>query len=830
MGNHVELTAASAGREVDVPASKLVPTEVSSSSDRNVSAQARKLRTRLRVNNLCCELEAGLIKERLESLEGVDEVRVNVIGRTTFVTHTSTTSAGALADELNKAHLGASVAGGKTAEAAQDKEEAYRDALAWVGALSVVVVYLVGVAGSYICEGPRRRAYEIVTTVAACLGASRVFVEALESVVYRRALDVHCLMALAFAGAVIAGEITEAGAVVAAFLVSDRIQAWSFRLIRRNLRDAAARSTDGLGVDTVMRLRQADKEETGRSDEIVPLDLLVMGDVVAARTGERIPVDGIVVSGRAAVDWSALTGEAVPVEAYVGASVSAGGLVANGYLAIRATATGSASTAQRLRDLVAQAQAEASPTQLLVNWFAAFLAPSALALALLVFAVPVVLGGQPVVWLNNALVLVVVACPCALVLATPVATAAAIVSAADRSLIIKSSAALEALCTVDVVALDKTGTLTQGLCRVVDVKPLGVFDNVGDQGQTMEDATAALNLAAALETKSAHPLAAAIVNYATGCTTKYVSNLEMSGDGGKDFVRLPDDDVKRVKTVAGAGVQGIVAGTQVVVGNSDFCGVEDTEANVLAQSLPGATVVFVAIDGAPRLALFVVDPLRAEASSALASIHARHYANVAILTGDRPGPAAAVADTLLATTGFRPEVLADLKPDDKLAWVQGAQQQGRHVLMVGDGINDAAALAAATVGVAMGSVGTALAVEAADVAVLSDNLCRIPDAIDLARFTRKVILQNIVLALVLRVAVIVLFVVFTGGARLWMAVVADLATFLVVLVNGLRPLRFYVGSHTDSDNSGKEGPSVEASRGRGSVGRTASEKTPLLPV
>ena len=870
-----------------------------------VESSSRKRKTRLRLANLCCELEVKLVKKRLLPMEGVEDVKVNVIGRMAIVTHDDRLDGGDLATELNKAHLGATVASASGASETIDDESFWDKE--WLASIVVVLMYLVGVIGTSVTSN---ESYEVILIAAASLGAVPIAIQAFVKLLTGH-VDVNCLMLLAFVGAMAVGEYVEAGGVVAAFIVANRIQHTCLDKVRLSLRDAAARSTDGLATDQATLVHYHDvvgKKKKRKEETLVALSEVKPGDVVAVRPGERIPVDGIVAAGDAAVDVSALTGESVPVAVKTGCHVMAGALVANGFLEVETEKAAEESSTARLRNLVADAQASASPTQLLVDDVASYFAPVAIVTAFLVFLIPVLFfGGSLREWLMNAAVLLVVACPCALVLAAPAPAASAFAAAAERKAIIKSADALEALATVDLVALDKTGTLTQGHCRVIGVRALGKedydvdendhriiktahvcvdchvvavpvegahcggcrpcpdcqvvavpaelarcdvcqeqrrqgesshvcpecnvvavpeeasrcpsceaarrFEETGNDDEPSEEEEEeeeedrvkdALRLAASLETRSTHPLATAIVGRVLKCVTAY--------DDGTD--EKLSESVKKFKVVPGGGVTGYVDDQFVAIGNANFCGMSASRVAEFEAIHPGATHIFVAIDDEPRLALAITDPVRPEAVDAL---NALLPYDIAMLTGDQPGPAAFVAAQLPNLL----EVQASLKPDDKLKWVHEKQQGGRHVLMVGDGINDAPALKLATVGAAMSASGTVMALEAADLAILSDDLRRLPDAIRLAHFTRSIILENVLVALFIKVAIVLIVVL--GYGTLWMAILADVLALVLVLGNSLRPLSFFPQTALPVDHDLPEGNDGSDSK-YGSI----SSNTPLL--
>mmetsp|Transcript_11059 Transcript_11059/g.33277 ORF Transcript_11059/g.33277 Transcript_11059/m.33277 type:complete len:714 (-) Transcript_11059:124-2265(-) len=687
-------------------------------------------RTKLRMANMCCESEATLARKTLDGLAGVVDVKVNVVGRVAYVKHrTSTISSAALCDALNGVKLGASV------QAAAEKHDAAGDPpdLVEIG----FVAFLVALFSAGLAVGGRPALLVVVA-----LGALPLARDAARAASAGR-LDVNVLMLVAVAGALQLGDAAEAATVCVVACLAKVAEAECLRRVRNALQDATA----GDGADAATR----------PDGSTVDAAALKKGDVVVVRAGERVPVDGVVLFGKAAVDESALTGESEPVEKLKGSSVSRGTVATQGFVKVEATAARSEDGASELARLVDEAQATSTKTQDLIGRFAEIFTPFVLLCAIAVGCA---------VSVRVALVMLVLACPCALVLAAPIVVVASLGGAAKRGVLVKSAIALEQLAAVDLLCADKTGTITQGRCRVVAVaSPPGVDDKT---------AARALQLAGSLEAVTAHPLAAAIVNEAVGCV------------GEADASAL-SDDVSSVVVTSGAGVAGVVDGVAVKAGTAAHCGL-DLGTGGWAPGERGATTIFVAVAGQIQLALAIVDPVRDEAPRALFALQ-RLGLGLAILTGDRPE----VVDGVLKDLERRGvgdvasvDVRATCKPADKLDYVRHAQRAGRVVLFVGDGINDAPALAASDVGAAMGAGGTAMAVDAADVAIMTDDLERLPDAVALGRNATRLIKQNVFLAVAIKLAVVV--AAFYGEVPLYVAVLADLLSLLLVVGNGARPL------------------------------------------
>lgn len=732
------------------------------------------VRTRIRVNNMCCEMESVLIKQKLEPMGGVESVTVNVVGRVAYVSHRPyVVDVDTIVKALNDVHLGASVASGGDDDETEPEDPDWQ--MITFGGL-LFVLFVAGIAGSANqSQKGVALAVSIVLLVATGVGAVPIFNQAFKSLYRQRRLDVNCLMLMAVAGAIALGDYIEAAAVVVVSVAAEIIEGECLRRVRNALKDVINGDSDA-------------KFATRPDGNRVPTKSLKLGDIVTARAGERVSVDGTVTKGTAAVDEAAVTGEPMPVAKSKGSAMLCGTMVTNGYVEIAVTSLPDESSSAALRRMVDEAQASSTRTQEIVTAFATWFTPAAIVAAVCVAVIPMLVDpkANEHVWIEKSLLLLVIACPCALILAAPIATVSAIGAAAKRGVLVKSASTLEALAFVNTLATDKTGTLTQGRCRVVStaVAP----------GVDAAEAQTALELAAALETRSTHPLAMAIVNHAVGCV-------------GEESVKLPED-IQDFRVIEGRGVSAIVDGADVDVGNEKMCGI--TKEDLWAEHVTGATTIFVAVDRKPILALHILDPLREEAPVALYKLtKVVPGIKIAMLTGDQPATANAILADIQAQLPERThsvlgdkskeplkasvldvDVRAGLRPPDKLAYVREAQEAGGVVLFVGDGINDAPALAAADVGAAMGAGGTAMAVEAADIAIMTDDLSRLPDAIQLGRFTTLLIKQNIFLSVVVKLVVIILAFT-TDNVKLWMAVVADVGSLLLVIANGMRPLYFF---------------------------------------
>ncbi|MBT8403575.1 MAG: cadmium-translocating P-type ATPase, partial [Gemmatimonadetes bacterium] len=553
------------------------------------------------------------------------------------------------------------------------------------------------------------------------------------------ALDMNFLMTIAILGAVAVGETVEGAAIAFLFAISELLE--TFAVDRA--RGSVAALLD-LAPQRAIRLR-----EDGR-EEVVAVDDLRPGDRFVVRPGDRVAVHAVVVEGHSAVDESAVTGESLPVEKGVGAGVLSGTINREGWIVAEARHSAENSTLARIVRLVEEAESRKTRTEHFVERFARVYTPVVTAAAVLVVVVPVVLFGAPFTeWFVRGLTLLVIACPCALVISTPVAVVSGLTAAARNGVLIKGGRYLEALGDVRAIALDKTGTLTFGHPEVVAMTP-------GDSDD-------ALALAAALESRSEHPLARAIVEFA-----------DRSGVAGSGTV-------VDFEAVPGRGARGSIEGRAYRIGKPDWLAEHLPGTTVPEDATrPGATVVGLASSDRVLAWFTLADTARADVGEAIAELRSLGVHQVTMLTGDRSDAAAGIA----AAAGVD-EVRAELLPADKVAAIEALQDRFGGVAMVGDGVNDAPALAAATVGIAMGARGSDVALETADVALMGDDLRRLPYLWRMSKRARRVIRQNIAAALLVK-AGLALAVPFGWVSLVTAVVVGDMGVSLAVTLNALR--------------------------------------------
>jgi Cd2+/Zn2+-exporting ATPase len=559
-------------------------------------------------------------------------------------------------------------------------------------------------------------------------------------------LDINVLMLVAVAGAIALGEWGEGASVVFLFALAQWLESRAMDRAR-----GAIRALMELAPAEAVVRRQGTPTR-------IPVDEVLVGDIVLVKPGEKIPLDGFVSAGSSHVNQAPVTGESLPVEKEAGADVFAGTINGRGALEIEVTRLRRDSTLARIIHLVERAQAQRAPIQTFVDRFARVYTPAVLTVALAIALIPpIFFGAAWSDWIYRALVLLVISCPCALVISTPVSIVSALAAAARKGVLIKGGARLERLAAVKCIAFDKTGTLTKGQLRVENVIPVnGVASSE------------ILRLAASLEAHSEHPIGRAIVRRAedTGVVV---------------------DQPERFQALPGRGAEGLVGTANVVIGSHRLfeerrmCSVE-TEQALETFSSDGVSTVIVGANGCTLGVIGVADEIREAARGTIEMLRAQGIEHIAALTGDHEPAAQALARNLGLDT-WR----ADLLPEDKVTAVHELRSQYGALAMVGDGVNDAPALASADVGIAMGAAGADAALETADVALMSDELAKIPYAIRLSRATSRNIRVNIALSLALKG--IFLAMAIAGAATLWMAVIADTGASLIVIANALRLLR-----------------------------------------
>jgi len=561
-----------------------------------------------------------------------------------------------------------------------------------------------------------------------------------------RRLDMNFLMTVAAIGAWLIGEQAEAASTLFLFALAELLESRSMDRARDAIRTLMALSPAGASV---------------RRDGVelrIPAADVAVAETVIVRPGEKIAVDGIVTAGRSSVNQAAITGESMPVDVAINDAVFAGTINLHGALDVRSTRPASDTTLARIIHAVSVAQASRAPSQTFVDRFARIYTPVVVALAVAVAILPPALGfGSYDTWIYRALAMLVVACPCALVISTPVTFVSGLARAARGGVLIKGGAFLEKAGAISTVCFDKTGTLTRGTPVVTDVLPI----------ENISEATL-LSMAAGIEQHSEHPLARAIIRSAAA--------------RGLDVPAFTD-----FESMPGRGARAMMNGSPVYLGNARLAAelgvsVPDVASGFQRLANAGQTAVLLIAEGAPVGFIGISDEIRRNARGAIDELRPAGISRLVMLTGDNVGTARSVSETLGLDKFY-----AELLPEDKVRIVRELEAKGEHLAFVGDGVNDAPALASASVGVAMGAAGTDVALETADIALMADDLSKLAFAMRVSRQTMSLLRQNIVFALVIKAVFLVLAA--SGWATLWMAVAADMGASLAVVLNGMRVLR-----------------------------------------
>nr|PZN46335.1 MAG: cadmium-translocating P-type ATPase [Pseudomonadota bacterium] len=699
-----------------------------------------------RVEGMDCASCVATIDKALSRLPGISGVSVSLARETVSLDLNGDTTAGEIEALLGRlgyraSRLGSPAGSGAGAVAPRPAGSppwwtTSKGRIATAAGLLLVVAYGIGLLDARLADA--------AFAVASLVAAAPVALTALRKAAAGAPMTIEMLMTVAVAGALVIGAVEEAAIVVFLFCIGEVLEGVAAEKARSGIRALAA------------LVPQTARREVGGRLEEVPAEALAVGDVVLVRPGDRVPADGVILEGHSSLDESPITGESVPVAKGPGDKVFAGAVNAEAALRVSVEAAAADNLIARIVHLVEEAQDARAPTARFIDAFARWYMPLVVALAVAVaVAPPLLAGGDWTTWIYRGLALLLIGCPCALVISVPAAMASALSSAARNGLLVKGGAVIERLAGIDTVAFDKTGTLTVGRPAVTDVLPLGTHDTAR-----------LLALAAAVERGSSHPLAAAIAARA--------AQQGVEPPAASDVRALP-----------GKGMEGTVDGLSVFVGAPSFAAEraqldESVRASVEALEGAGKTVVVVVAGGEAAGLVALRDEPRADAAEAVAELAALGVGSV-MLSGDNPRTAAAIGNALGV------EARGGMLPADKAVAI-GELAARRRIAMVGDGINDAPALARAHVGIAMGG-GSDVALETADAALLHDRVRDVPVLLRLARATMANVRQNIAVALGLKVLFLVTTVV--GATGLWMAILADTGATVLVTLNALRLLAFF---------------------------------------
>lgn len=694
-----------------------------------------------RLQNLSCASCAAKFEKNVKSIPEVEDAQVNFgASKITIVGDVSVSQieeAGAF-DGIK-----VSQSQKKSIEKSTPFYQKKENILASVSLIFVVIGYALA---SILGEGE----WLTIATfmIAIVVGGMEIFKTGFKNLVHFE-FDMKTLMTIAIIGAAIIGEWEEAAVVVFLFAVSEALEAYSMDKARQSIRQL---------MDIAPPTAWIKRAHGAHFHEMeLPTEQIEIGDILIVKPGQKIAMDGIVISGLSAVNQATITGESIPVNKSTGDEVFAGTLNEEGGLEVRVTKRVEDTTIAKIIHLVEEAQAEKAPSQQFVDRFAKYYTPAIIIVALLVAILPPLFIGDWQHWIYQGLAVLVVGCPCALVVSTPVAIVTAIGNAAKQGVLIKGGIYLEQLGHIEAIAFDKTGTLTKGQPEVTDI-----FTH----NNMTEDHV--LQLVAAVEKQSQHPLAKAI--------------LTIVHEKG-----LPELVPTDFQSVTGKGAYAQVDGQKISVGSLKWIATlttvdEMTKERANQLQAQGKTVIAAVCDNQLIGLIAIADQLREESGNVLQNLHALKVKHTVMLTGDAKPTAEAIATSLGMS-----DVRAGLLPEEKLTAIKALRTEYGAVAMVGDGVNDAPALATANVGIAMGGAGTDAALETADIALMGDDLTKLPYAIDLSRKTLRIIKENIIFALTLKL--LALLLVIPGWLTLWIAIFADMGATLLVVFNSLRLMK-----------------------------------------
>ena len=693
-----------------------------------------------RIEGLSCTNCAGKFEKNVKQLPGVTSATVNfgaskisVEGQTTIE---ELEEAGAFENLIIRDDQ-------ENDEQVRSKESFIKRNIALIISLGFILVAVI----SQLSLGEDHLLTKALYILAIIIGGFDLFKEGFSDLI-KLDFSMESLMTIAIIGAAFIGEWAEGSIVVILFAISEALERFSMDKARQSIRSLM----DIAPKEALIRRNNV--------EQLVSVDKMDIDDIIIIKPGQKIAMDGLVINGHSAVNQAAITGESVPVEKQLDDEVFAGTLNEEGVLEVKVTKKVTDTTIAKIIHLVEEAQGERAPAQAFVDKFAKYYTPFIIIMALLIVVVPpLFFGGDWNKWLYQGLSILVVGCPCSLVISTPVSIVSAIGNAAKNGVLVKGGVYLEEIGHLRAIAFDKTGTLTKG-------KPV-VTDFIAASSETDINY---LSIISSLESLSQHPLASAILNEADKTNVDYKS------------IQIED-----FQSITGKGLTGIHQNIRYYIGSPKLFSasvIEETAVKVQYRKFQeqGKTAMYFGTDEQILGVIAVADEVRDSSAAVISELHKLSIEHTIMLTGDNTKTAESIGKQLGVT-----EIKGDLMPQEKLDSIKALRTTYNKVAMVGDGINDAPALAASTVGIAMGGAGTDTALETADVALMGDDLQKLPFIVRLSRQTLKVIKQNITFSLGIKL--LALLLVIPGWLTLWIAIVADMGATLLVTLNGLRLMK-----------------------------------------
>lgn len=699
--------------------------------------QSEEVMKAYRVQGFTCTNCAAIFENNVKELPGVQDAKVNFGASKVYVKGTTTI------EELEKAGAFENLKIRDEKEQRVEGEPFWKqkeNIKVYISALLLVVSWFLGEQ-----YGEEHVLSTIGYAASILIGGYSLFIKGLKNL-SRLNFDMNTLMTIAIIGAAIIGEWGEGATVVILFAISEALERYSM--------DKARQSIESL-MDIAPK---AALIRRGNEEMMIHVDEIQVGDIMIVKPGQKLAMDGIVVKGTSTLNQAAITGESVPVTKITNDEVFAGTLNEEGLLEVKVTKRVEDTTLSKIIHLVEEAQAERAPSQAFVDKFAKYYTPAIVILALLIAVVPPLFGGDWSQWIYQGLAVLVVGCPCALVVSTPVAVVTAIGNAAKNGVLIKGGIHLEAAGHLKAIAFDKTGTLTKGIPAVTDIVTYGRNENE------------LITITSAIEKGSQHPLASAIMRKAE--------------ENGLKFNEVTVEDFQ---SITGKGVKAKINNEMYYVGSPNLFEElhgsisSDKKEKIADMQTQGKTVMVLGTEKEILSFIAVADEMRESSKEVIGKLNNMGIETV-MLTGDNQRTATAIGKQVGVS-----DIKADLLPEDKLNFIKELREKHQSVGMVGDGVNDAPALAASTVGVAMGGAGTDTALETADIALMSDDLSKLPYTIKLSRKALAIIKQNITFSLAIKL--VALLLVIPGWLTLWLAIFADMGATLLVTLNSLRLLK-----------------------------------------
>lgn len=694
-----------------------------------------------RVEGFSCAGCAGTFEKNVKRLDGVMDAKVNYGASKITVEGSTTVKALEAAGAFEKLKVREDGKGQKQQTETSEPQSFIQKHITVMNSLLFLIFGLI----SQAINGGDNLITVLAFATSMLIGGYSLFVQGLKNL-SRFQFDMRTLMTIAVIGATIIGEWTEGAIVVILFAISEALERFSMDRARQSIRSL---------MDIAPK--EALIKRNGQEMTVLVEDIEI-GDIMIVKPGQKLAMDGVVVHGHSSINQAAITGESIPVEKHTDDEVFAGTLNEEGMLEVRVTKQVEDTTISKVIQLVEDAQAERAPSQAFVDKFAKYYTPGIILVAALVAVIPpLFMGGDWQTWIYQGLAVLVVGCPCALVISTPVAIVTAIGNAAKHGVLIKGGVYLEEAGSLKAIAFDKTGTLTKGVPVVTDY----ILEPATDEKQL-------LTHVAALESLSQHPLASAIVRKAEEQDLAYKERL-----------------VTDFSSMTGKGIKGNVDGVPYIVGRPTLFQHQlsiPQKQQIQELQDQGKTVMVAGTDDQIQALIAVADEVRESSKQVISALHEIGIRSTIMLTGDNQSTAKAIANQIGVT-----DVRAELMPEDKLTAIKEFRKNKGSVAMIGDGVNDAPALAASTVGIAMGGAGTDTALETADIALMGDDLKKLPYTVKLSRRALSIIKQNITFSLGIKLLALLLVV--PGWLTLWIAILADVGATLLVTANGLRLLR-----------------------------------------